>query len=151
MIVGECRGAEVLQMLQAMNSGHEGSMTTLHANSPRDALARMEMMMLLSGLELPVKALRQQIATSLNLIVQVERVQGGARRLTSISELTGMDAEVVMIHELYRYRPLGVDHQGRTYGVFEATGVRPNCEKKLKSLGLGLPSDMFQQRELARA
>lgn len=151
MIIGECRGGEVLQMLQAMNSGHEGSMTTMHANNPRDALGRIEIMTMLSGIEIPVKAIRQQIAASLNLILQLERLQGGTRRITSITELAGLEGDVVMTQELFRYRQLGVDHQARAHGVFESTGVRPNCEKRLRSLGLALPPEMFQERELARA
>jgi pilus assembly protein CpaF len=148
IIVGEVRGAEVLDMLQAMNTGHEGSMTTLHANGPRDALGRLEMMMMMSGLELPLKALRQMIASSLHLIVQVDRVPGGGRRVTSITEVTGMEGDTIVTQELFVFHQMGVDHAGKAFGRFEATGVRPHHEPKLRAGGVTLATDLFQQRTL---
>jgi pilus assembly protein CpaF len=151
IIVGEVRGPEVLDMLQAMNTGHEGSMTTLHANSPRDALGRMEMMILMAGMELPLKAMRQIIASSLNLIVQVDRMPGGARRVTSITEVVGMEGDMMVTQELFTFRQLGIDHSGRAHGQFEATGVRPHHEPKFRAASVALSGDMFQPRVLMTA
>ena len=129
IIVGECRAQEALDMLQAMNTGHEGSMSTLHANGPRDALGRLEMMVLMSGLaELPLRAIRQQVASSIHLIVQISRLAGGARAVTSVCEITGMEVETITMQELFTFRPHGVDALGRTTGSFECLGVRPDCK-----------------------
>ena len=126
IIIGECRGAEALDMLQAMNTGHEGSMTTMHANSPRDALARLETMIMMAGFELPLKAMRTQIASAVDLVVQASRLQGGARKVTAITEICGMEQDTVVMQDVYRYDKEGVDENGRAYGKFIATGIRPS-------------------------
>jgi len=151
IIVGEVRGPEVLDMLQAMNTGHEGSMTTLHANSPRDALARLEMMILLSGLDLPLKAMRQIIASSLHMIVQIDRMPGGARRVTQITEVIGMEGDTILAQDLFVYKQVGIDHAGRAHGHFESTGVRPHHDPKFRAAGILLPPELSQQRVLVQA
>src|SRR5579871_2641847 len=124
VIIGECRGAETLDMLQAMNTGHEGSMTTLHANTPRDAVARIETMITMSGFELPLKAMRQQIASAVDLIVQANRLQGGPRKITHITEVVGMEQDTIVMQDIYHYKQEGINESGRAFGRFEATGVR---------------------------
>jgi pilus assembly protein CpaF len=146
IIIGECRGPETLDMLQAMNTGHDGSMTTLHANSPRDALARMETMIMMSGFELPIKAMRQQIASAVNLVVQANRLQGGIRRVTHITEVVGMEQDTVVMQDIFRYEQRGVDETGRTLGEFVSTGVRPKCMERLEACGVRLPASAFRQR-----
>jgi pilus assembly protein CpaF len=150
IIVGECRGAEALDMLQAMNTGHSGSMTTLHANSPRDGLSRLETMIMMAGTELPVKAMRQQISSAVDLIIQVNRLQGGPRKMTSITEVMNMEQDIIIMQEVFRYRQVGVDQNGRAYGQFEATGVRPTFVPRLEQKGIKLPSNMFAERILMR-
>jgi pilus assembly protein CpaF len=146
IIIGECRGAETLDMLQAMNTGHEGSLTTIHANTPRDAVARMETMITMAGFELPLKALRQQIASAVDLVVQANRLQGGPRKITHITEILGMEQDTIVMQDIYHYQKEGVDENGRAYGRFEATGVRPNFMDRLESAGVRLPSSAFRQR-----
>ncbi len=146
IIIGECRGAETLDMLQAMNTGHEGSMTTLHANTPRDALARMETMIMMAGFELPLKAMRTQIASAVDLIVQASRLQGGPRKITYISEVIGMEQDTVVMQDIYKYEKEGVDENGRAYGKFIATGIRPTFMSRLESAGVRLPASAFRQR-----
>ncbi len=148
IIIGECRGAETLDMLQAMNTGHDGSLTTLHANTPRDGLARMETMIMMTGFEMPIKAMRQQIASAVQLIVQVSRLQGGIRRVTHITEVCGMEQDTVVMQDIYRYIQEGIDETGRARGYFEATGVRPACMSKLESAGIRLPSSAFKARKM---
>lgn len=150
IIIGECRGAESLDMLQAMNTGHSGSMTTLHANTPRDAQARLETMIMMAGMELPIKAMRQQISSAVDLIVQANRLQGGPRKVTSITEVLGMEGEVIIMQEIFRFKQLGIDQNGRCYGQFEATGVRPTFITRLEAAGIKLPTNMFQERVLMR-
>lgn len=150
IIVGECRGGESLDMLQAMNTGHSGSMTTLHANTPRDGLARLETMVLMAGADLPIKAMRQQIASAVDLIVQVNRLQGGPRKLTSITEVMNMEQDIIILQEIFRYRQVGVDQNSRAYGQFEATGVRPSFVPRLEAKGIKLPSNMFAERVLMK-
>ena len=150
IIVGECRGGEAMDMLQAMNTGHAGSMTTLHSNSPRDALARLETMVMMAGAELPIKAMRQQIASAVDLVIQVNRLQGGPRKMTSITEVMNMEQDIIIMQEVFRYKQLGVDQNGRCYGQFEATGVRPTFVPRLEQKGIKLPSNMFAERILAR-
>ena len=146
IIIGECRGAETLDMLQAMNTGHEGSLTTIHANTPRDAVARMETMITMAGFELPLKALRQQIASAVDLIVQTNRLQGGARKITQITEILGMEQDTIIMQDIYQYVKEGIDENGRAFGAFEASGVRPNFMGRLESAGVRLPSSAFRQR-----
>ena len=140
IIIGECRGSEALDMLQAMNTGHEGSMTTLHANSPRDALSRLETMIMMAGFELPLKAMRTQIASAIDLIVQASRLQGGARKVTHITEVVGMEQDTIVMQDVYKYEKEGVDENGRAYGKFLATGIRPVFMSRLESAGVRLPS-----------
>jgi len=146
VIIGECRGPETLDMLQAMNTGHEGSMTTLHANSPRDALARIETMIMMTGVELPLKAMRQQIASAVDLIIQANRLQGGPRKITHITEVVGLEQETVVMQDIYRYVQTGVDETGRAIGRFEATGIRPSFMPRLEAAGVRLPASAFRQR-----
>jgi len=150
IIIGECRGAETLDMLQAMNTGHSGSMTTLHANAVRDAMARLETMIMMAGFELPIKAMRQQIASAVDLVIQVNRLQGGPRKVISITEVMNMEQDVIIMQEIFRFKQLGVDQNGRAFGQFEATGVRPTFVNRLESKGVKLPSNMFTERVLLR-
>jgi pilus assembly protein CpaF len=150
IIIGECRGAEALDMLQAMNTGHAGSMTTLHANTPRDAQSRLETLVMMAGMELPIKAMRQQISSAVDMIVQVNRLQGGPRKITSISEVLGMEGDVIIMQEIFRFKQLGIDQNGRCYGQFEATGVRPAFIPRLEAAGIKLPTNLFQERVLMR-
>ncbi len=146
IIIGECRGPETLDMLQAMNTGHEGSMTTLHANTPRDAIARMETMIMMSGFELPIKAMRQQISSAIDVIIQSSRLQGGKRRITHITEVVGMEQETVVMQDIYRYVQEGIDESGVARGKFVSTGIRPNFMPRLESVGIRLPSSAFRER-----
>ena len=150
IIIGECRGPEALDMLQAMNTGHSGSMTTLHSNSPRDALARLETMIMMAGTELPVKAMRQQISSAVDLIIQISRIQGGPRKMVSITEVMNMEQDIIIMQEVFRFRQMGVDQNSRAYGQFEATGVRPTFVPRLEAKGIKLPSNMFAERVLMR-
>src|SRR5437667_1939269 len=150
IIIGECRGGETLDMLQAMNTGHSGSMTTLHANTPRDAQSRLETMIMMGGMELPIKAMRQQISSAVDLIVQANRLQGGPRKITSIVEALGMEPDVIIMQEIFRFKQLGIDRNARAFGQFEATGVRPTFVGRLEASGIKLPSNLFQERVLLR-
>ncbi len=150
IIIGECRGGESLDMLQAMNTGHAGSMTTLHANTPRDAQARLETMIMMAGMELPLKAMRQQIASAVDVIIQANRLQGGPRKVTAIVEVMNMEQDMIIMQEVFRYKQLGIDQNGRAYGQFEATGVRPSFVTRLEAAGIKLPSNLFQERVLLR-
>ena len=145
IIVGEVRGEEALDMLQAMNTGHDGSMTTVHANSPRDALARIETMAMMANLNLPEKAIRRQIASAISLIVQVARFTDGTRRVTHVTEITGMESEVVSLQDLFVFERQGVSAEGRVLGAFTASGIRPKFAERLKATGIELPTDMFDQ------
>jgi pilus assembly protein CpaF len=147
IIVGEVRGPEALDMLQAMNTGHEGSLTTVHANSPRDALARLETMILMAGTNLPNRAMREQITSALDVIIQPQRLSDGTRRIVSITEVTGMEGEVITTQEVYRFKRRGVTPEGRIIGQFEATGVRPTFTDRLRVSGIELPSRMFEGLE----
>ncbi len=146
IVIGECRGAEALDMLQAMNTGHEGSMTTLHANTPRDALSRLETMIMMAGFELPLKAMRSQISSAIDLVVQVSRLQGGSRKVTCITEIVGMEQDTIILQDIYRFDKEGVDENGRAYGKFVATGIRPMFMSRLESAGVRLPSSAFRER-----
>src|SRR5579885_3104525 len=150
IIIGECRGGETLDMLQAMNTGHSGSMTTLHANSVRDAMSRLETMIMMAGFELPIKAMRQQIASAVDLVIQANRLQGGPRKITSITEVMNMEQDVIIMQDVFRYRQLGIDQNGRAFGQFEATGVRPSFVSRLEAAGIKLPTNLFQERVLLR-
>ncbi|MFT4793396.1 MAG: pilus assembly protein CpaF [Paracoccaceae bacterium] len=143
IIVGETRGAEVLDMLQAMNTGHEGSMTTIHANNARDAVGRIENMMLMSGFDLPLRATRSQIASAVNVVVQVSRLSDGSRRMMSISEITGMEGEVVAMQDIFRFVREGTEEDGRIVGHFAASGIRSFYAERFKQWGYDLPSDIY--------
>jgi pilus assembly protein CpaF len=146
IIIGECRGPETLDMLQAMNTGHEGSMTTLHANTPRDGIARMETMIMMAGFDLPIKAMRQQIASAIDLIIQTSRLQGGKRRVTHITEVVGLEQDTVVMQDVYRYVQDGIDETGSARGRFVASGIRPNFMHRLESVGIRLPGSAFRER-----
>jgi pilus assembly protein CpaF len=146
IIIGEVRAAEALDMLQAMNTGHEGSMTTVHANSTRDALRRIENMVSMAGLKYPVHVIRDQMASTLNLIIQCSRLTGGRRRVTSISEVTGIEGDVMLLQEIFRFHQEGLDAAGHAAGHFEACGVRPRLLDRFEAEGVRLPPEMFQRR-----
>jgi len=146
IIIGECRGGETLDMLQAMNTGHEGSMTTIHSNTPRDGIARIETLISMAGFELPVKAMRAQISSAVDLIIQANRLQGGSRRVTHITEVIGMEQDTVVMQDIYRYEQSGIDETGRARGRFISTGVRPNFMDRLESAGVRLPASAFRER-----
>jgi len=148
IIIGEVRGAEALDMLQAMNTGHEGSMTTIHANTTRDALGRLEVMIAMAGYDIPMRALRSQIASAISVIVQVRRLTGGRRKVISVSEITGMEGEQIQMHDLFTYEQTGVDADGHATGRFAATGIRPRCADRIENRGIRLPTDLFLRRHI---
>jgi pilus assembly protein CpaF len=143
IVVGECRGGEALDMLQAMNTGHAGSITTVHANTPRDALARLETMVLMAGFELPIRAIRDQIASAINIIVQIERDQDGARRVVLVEEVQGMEGDIILLQPIFRFVPR-LSPEGVQIGQIEAAGLRPRFYDKLLGLGIDLPASTFQ-------
>ena len=145
IVIGEVRGGEAIDMLQAMNTGHDGSLTTIHANTPRDALARLETMIQMTGMRLSDRAMRQQVASALDLVVQVARLSDGTRRLTSISEITGMEGETITMQEIFLFERTGVDSSGQVIGRFKPTGIRPRFAEKLKACGLQLPRVFFEE------
>jgi pilus assembly protein CpaF len=144
IIVGECRGEEAFDMLQAMNTGHEGSMTTIHANSPRDALKRLEQMVSMAGMGIPVPSIRAQIASAITLVMQLHRFPDGRRKLTSIDEIRGMEGEIIQMHEIFKFVKEHTDAKGNMIGHFAATGIRPQFLQELVSFGIELPTDMFE-------
>ncbi len=145
IVIGEVRGGEAIDMLQAMNTGHDGSLTTVHANTPRDAMARLETMIQMTGMRLSDRAMRQQIASALNLVIQVARMSDGSRRVTSISEVTGMEGETITMQEIFQYERTGVDKEGTVLGRFRPTGIRPRFAERLKASGLQLPRVFFEE------
>jgi pilus assembly protein CpaF len=148
IIVGEVRGEEAVDMLQAMNTGHDGSLTTVHANSPRDALFRLDTMVAMASLNLPEKAVRQQIASAINLVVQIARLSDGTRKVVAISEITGMEGEVISMQDLFVFERTGVTPDGRVSGRFRATGIRPRSVERMASVGITLPIAMFDHVKL---
>ncbi|MGH2795464.1 MAG: CpaF family protein, partial [Actinomycetota bacterium] len=150
IVVGEVRGAEALDMLQAMNTGHEGSLTTVHANTPRDAISRLETMVLMAGFDLPVRAIREQIASALNIIVQLERMTDGSRRVTSVQEIQGMEGDTILLQEVFRFRPK-LTPEGRQVGQLESTGLRPKFLEKLKAHGVEVPAKILHASPAVRA
>jgi len=148
IIVGECRGPEALDMLQAMNTGHDGSMTTIHANDTRDAISRLEMMIGMAGFDLPIWIIRRQVASAIQIIVQVARLAGGVRKVIKISEITGMEGDVISMQDIFGFRQTGVDDDRMTQGHFFSTGIRPQCLERLEVSGAGLPVSMFERRVL---
>ena len=148
IVVGECRGPETLDMLQAMNTGHDGSLTTVHANSSRDAVARVETMVMMAGFELPVRAIRQQFASAIHLLVQAQRLTGGARKIINITEVTGMEGDIITMQDIFAFEQTGVSGAGRARGQFVATGIRPSFIERLKSSGCEVDPSIFQRNVL---
>jgi pilus assembly protein CpaF len=149
IIVGETRGEEVIDMLQAMNTGHDGSMTTIHANSARDGVSRLENMIAMAGIEMPLKAVRSQISSAVNLIVQASRLQDGSRRMTSITEITGMEGDVISMQEIFRYQRVGLTPDNKIIGHFTATGVRSHYSERFRMWGYDLPPTLFEPTKMA--
>jgi pilus assembly protein CpaF len=147
IIVGEVRSEEALDMLQSMNTGHDGGLTTIHANSARDALYRLDTMVAMSNLNIPEKAVRQQTASAINLIVQVTRLSDGTRKVTGITEVTGMEGDIVAMQDIFVFDRTGLRRDGKVCGQFRATGVRPKCSDRLASFGIQLPVEMFEHRK----
>jgi len=143
IVVGECRGAEALDMLQAMNTGHEGSLTTAHANTPRDMLSRMEVMVLMAGMELPIQAIREQIASAINIVVQQNRFPDGSRKITYITEITGMESGVIQMQDIFRFEQDGYDEEGKLQGRFVATGQIPEFYEQMRKRGLDVDLSVF--------
>jgi len=146
IVIGEVRGGEAIDMLQAMNTGHDGSLTTIHANTPRDALIRVETMIQMAGLRISERAMRQQIASAIDVIIQVARLSDGSRRITSICEIVGIERGQILMQEIFRYERKGVDDNGRVIGYFRPTGVFPHFGERLEMCGMGLPEELFQVR-----
>jgi pilus assembly protein CpaF len=143
IIVGEVRGAEALDMLQAMNTGHDGSLTTIHANTPRDGLSRIENMVAMTGIQFPTKGLRSQMASAIHVVLQVERQEDGRRRLVSISEVNGMEGDVITMSDLFRFERQGIDKDGNVIGSLKATGIIPGFHKQVTRKGIDLPVELF--------
>jgi len=143
IVVGEVRGAEVLDMLQAMNTGHDGSLSTIHANSTRDALSRVETMVLMSGLSLPVRAMRDYVASALDLVIHVSRLSDGTRKIVRVTEIVGMEEDVVTTQDIFTFDQEGIDSDGRVVGFHRATGVRPKFTERLSRAGIHLGSEVF--------
>ncbi len=150
IIIGECRGGETLDMLQAMNTGHDGSLTTCHANTPRDAIARLETMIMMAGFEMPMKAMRAQISSAIDLIIQTNRLQGGPRKVTHITEVLGMEQDTIVMQDLFKFNKDGVDENGRCVGHFISTGIRPSFMDRMESAGVRLPASTFRERVMLR-
>jgi pilus assembly protein CpaF len=150
ILIGECRGPEALDMLQAMNTGHEGSLTTVHANSTRDAVSRLEMMVGMAGIDLPIWVIRKQLASAIQVVLQVSRLMGGVRKVTKISEITGMESDVISMHDLFEFRQTGLDEKRVAKGYFSTTGMRPLLQDRLEAHGVSLPPEMFEKRILMK-
>jgi pilus assembly protein CpaF len=150
IIVGEVRGGEAFDMLQAMNTGHDGSMTTIHANTPRDSLSRLEQMIGMTGIDLPTTSMRAQIASAVNVVIQLSRMSDGTRRLVSLQEITGMEGDVISMQEVFGYHQMGIDDDGKVIGEFRATGIRPTFADHVESRGIYLSPDMFSPDRLMR-
>jgi pilus assembly protein CpaF len=151
IVVGEVRGEEALDMLQAMNTGHDGSLTTIHANSPRDCLYRLDTMVAMANLNIPEKAIRSQIASAVNMVVQINRMADGTRKVTSIAEITGMEQDVITMQEIFTFQKSGVDKEGKVVGAFRATGIRPKCADALATAGFPLGMELFENVQSVNA
>jgi pilus assembly protein CpaF len=153
IVVGECRGGEALDMLQAMNTGHDGSLTTIHANSPRESLSRLETLVLMAGMDLPIKAIRQQIAGALDLVIQLNRMKDGSRKVTYVTEVIGMEGDTITMQDIFKFEAKGADQQGKIIGTFDPTGIRPQIISRLFDMGIPLPPRLAQlfpdRRQLA--
>jgi pilus assembly protein CpaF len=145
IIVGEVRGEEAFDMLQAMNTGHEGSMTTIHANTPRDALSRLESMVAMGNLNLPERTVRQQIASAITIVVQAQRLSDGKRKVVSIAEITGMEENVITMHDIFTFVRKGIGPEGNVVGAFQPSGIRPKFLEKLRVAGVMLPPEIFER------
>ena len=145
IIIGEVRGEEAFDMLQAMNTGHEGSMATIHANTPRDAISRLESMVAISNLNIPERTVRQQMASAIAIVVQVSRISDGSRKVVSISEITGMEENVISMHEIFKFNKRGIGPDGKVIGVFQPTRIRPKFLEQLRISGIMLPASLFEQ------
>lgn len=148
IIIGECRGGEALDMLQAMNTGHDGSLTTVHANNPRDAISRIETLVNMSGFDLPMSALRKQISSAVHLIIQASRLQGGPRKVTYVTEIVGMEGDTIVMQDIFKFVQEGIDGNGKAHGHFVSTGVRPKCIEHLEASGVKLPTSIFAERSM---
>jgi pilus assembly protein CpaF len=146
IVVGEVRGGEALDMLQAMNTGHDGSLTTVHANTPRDAMSRIETLVLMAGMDLPLKVVRQQISSAVDLIVQQTRLKDGQRKVTAVTEVAGMEGEIIVLTDIFKFNPAGVTEDGKVLGEVHATGIRPNFTPRLEAAGFKLSADNFAPR-----
>ena len=144
IIIGEVRGGEALDLLQAMNTGHDGSLSTVHANTTRDALARIETMVLMAGMDLPERAIKEQLASAVHLVVQLVRFSDGTRRVVKLSEITGMEGNTIVMHDVIVYEQKGIDKTGKVVGAFQATGVRPRFAQRFKLSGIELPAGVFE-------
>jgi pilus assembly protein CpaF len=143
IVIGECRGAEALDMLQAMNTGHDGSLTTIHANSPRDAISRLETLVMMAGLELPIKIVRQQISSAIDVIVQQSRLKDGMRKVTAVTEVAGMEGDIVVLTDIFKFEQTGIDAEGKVLGQLKPTGIRPLFERRLEAAGFKLGPEVF--------
>lgn len=143
IVIGECRGAESLDMLQAMNTGHDGSLTTIHANSPRDAISRLETLVLMAGLELPIKIVRQQISSAIDVIIQQSRLKDGVRKVTAVTEVAGMEGDIVVLTDIFKFEQTGIDSEGKVLGQLKPTGIRPLFERRLAAAGFKLGPEVF--------
>ncbi|MEP3480454.1 MAG: CpaF family protein [Fuerstiella sp.] len=148
IIIGECRGGEALDMLQAMNTGHDGSLTTVHANNPRDAISRIETLVNMSGFDLPMTALRKQISSAVHLIIQASRLQGGPRKVTYVTEVVGMEGDTIVMQDIFKFVQEGIDGNGKAHGHFVSTGVRPKCIEHMEASGVKLPTSIFTERNM---
>ena len=144
IVVGEVRGEEALDMLQAMNTGHDGSLTTIHANSPRDALHRLDTMVAMANLNIPDRAIRQQVASAIHVVIQLTRMSDGTRKVTAISEITGMEEDAITMQDIFVFERQGLAPNGKVRGAFRATGIRPKCSQVISACGINLPRQMFE-------
>jgi len=148
IVVGEVRGEEALDMLQAMNTGHDGSLTTIHANSPRDALHRLDTMIAMANLNIPERAVKQQVSSAINVVIQLTRMADGTRKVTAISEITGMEQDAITMQDIFVFEKIGVSEKGRVKGSFKATGIRPRCAQNIATAGINLPRQMFEHLQI---
>ena len=148
IVVGEVRGEEALDMLQAMNTGHDGSLTTIHANSPRDALHRLDTMVAMANLNIPERAVRQQVASAVHVVIQLTRMADGTRKVTAISEITGMEQEAITMQDIFVFEKMGLSERGKVKGSFRATGIRPKCAQSISASGINLPRQMFEHLQV---
>jgi pilus assembly protein CpaF len=150
IIIGECRGEEAFDMLQAMTTGHDGSLTTIHANDARDALSRLEMLVGMAGYDLPLWFIHRRINAAIDIIVHCARLSGGVRKVVQVSEVTGVESDSLSMHDIFAFEQTGIGEDGRAAGEFRATGIRPQCRDRMRSRGIDLPTSLFEPRVLTR-